>query len=614
MSVSLKNLHMQRIFGVISLAMLLCACTPSTLSKGPSTGHLQAASVPKVQGAIPQPVQQSVLLPKPRIIGKTETYSVVVNNVRVHDLLFALARDARLNVDIHPGLTGLVTLNAIDQTLPQLLTRIAKQVDMRFEMEGPNLVVMPDSPYLKNYKVDYVNLARDVTGTVSTSTQISTSSLTAGGGGAASTGNTSRIQIDNKSRNRFWETLEKNLKELLHETDKIFPEGSTETVTEQTAAQTTTGTGTPAPTSTAARVVSQMAQSLAGSPNPATLQNTGASVVKRMTFREAASVIANPEGGVITVRATARQHEKVQEFLDRVMSGARRQVLIEATIIEVTLSDGYQQGIEWSRLTSGTDYSISKPTLTTNVPSAVTPYVIKYRQINPLNLLTTVELLRAFGTVKVLSSPKLAVLNNQTATLKVSEDFVYFNVKQDVVPGNTNTNATVTTTTTPQSVSIGFFMSLTAQISDNGTVTLSVRPSISSIAELKQDPNPELARNNIKNLVPQIRMREIESMMRVESGDIAVLGGLMEDRLDNRDGRLPGFGDIPFLGEVFNTRSNSSAKSELVVLLRPTVIRDASIEGDFSSFRESLPNRDFFRNDQVYRPFSSPEQPPEPLQ
>jgi type II secretory pathway component GspD/PulD (secretin) len=85
------------------------------------------------------------------------------------------------------------------------------------------------------------------------------------------------------------------------------------------------------------------------------------------------------------------------------------------------------------------------------------------------------------------------VLNNQTATLKVSEDFVYFNVKQDTFPGGPNTNATVTTTTTPQSVSIGFFMSLTAQISDSGTVTLNVRPSISSIAELKQDPNPALA-------------------------------------------------------------------------------------------------------------------------
>ena len=109
-------------------------------------------------------------------------------------------------------------------------------------------------------------------------------------------------------------------------------------------------------------------------------------------------------------------------------------------------------------------------------------------------------------------------------------------------------------------------------------------------------------------------MREIESMMRVESGDIAVLGGLMEDRLDNRTGRLPGLGDIPFLGEVFNNRNNSSVKTELVVLLRPTVINDASIDGDYRSFRETLPNREFFKSDQVYRPFSLPERHPVPLQ
>ena len=610
------SLRILRLTGALLLPLLFGACTPTTLSNGPSAGHLQADSVAKPQGAIPQPVQQSVYLPKPRAIGKTETYSVVVNNVQVHDLLFALARDARLNVDVHPGLTGLVTLNAIDQTLPQLLSRIAKQVDMRFELDGPNLAVMPDAPYLKNYKVDYVNIARDVTATVSTNTQISTSSLATGSGGVAGSGNTSRIQIENKSRNRFWESLEKNLKDLLHETDKVFPEGSTETVTEQTASQSTTGTGTGAasPPSAAARVA-QAVQTLAGSPNPTTLQNSGATVVKRMTFREAASVIANPEGGVITVRATSRQHEKVQEFLDRVMSSARRQVLIEATIVEVTLSDGYQQGIEWSRLTQATDISITKPSLTTNVQNIVTPYVLKYDSKNPLGVLATVDLLRAFGTVKVLSSPKLSVLNNQTATLKVSEDFVYFSVKQDTSTlGGTQGGTLTATTTTPQSVSIGFFMSLTAQISDSGTVTLNVRPSISSIVELKQDPNPALAANNIKNLVPQIRMREIESMMRVESGDIAVLGGLMEDRLDNRTGRLPGLGDIPFLGEVFNNRNNSSVKTELVVLLRPTVINDASIDGDYRSFRETLPNREFFKSDQVYRPFSLPERHPVPLQ
>ena len=152
-----------RILIAILFALLLGACTPTTLSSGPSAGHLLSESVVSTPGSIPPPVQQSVMLPRPRPAGKTETYSVVVNNVPVHDLLFALARDAKLNVDIHPGITGEVTLNAIDQTLPQLLTRIAKQVDMRFELDGPNLAVMPDKRYLKNYKVNYVNMARTAT-------------------------------------------------------------------------------------------------------------------------------------------------------------------------------------------------------------------------------------------------------------------------------------------------------------------------------------------------------------------------------------------------------------------------------------------------------------------
>lgn len=595
---------MLRIVGATLTALLLTACAPSTLSGGPSAGHLRAENAIKTQGVIPQPVQQSVSLPRPKATGKTETYSVVVNNVKVQDLLFALARDAKLNVDIHPGITGTVSLNAIDQTLPQLLSRISKQVDMRFEIDGPNLAVMPDSPYLKSYQIDYVNMARDVTGTVSTNTQISTSALSTAGGGASGNGNTSRIQIENKSRNRFWESLEKNLKDLLYETDKIFPEGSTETVTEQTNALSTSGTGSNSPTVNAARG-SQVNQTLAGSPNPASIQNNGATVVKKMTFREAASVIASPESGVVTVRATSRQHEKVQEFIDRIMKSARRQVLIEATIVEVELSDGYQQGIDWKRLRAdGSEYSVTQPTLNTNVSNTVTPFVFKFlNNSNPLNLLTTVNLLQSFGSLKVLSSPKLTVLNNQTATLKVSEDFVYFNVKSDIAAGTLGTAATKAITTTPQSVSVGFFMSLTAQISDNDTVTLNVRPSISSISALKQDPNPDIPAS-VPNFVPQIRTREIESLMRIESGDIAVLGGLMEDRIDNNNGRVPGLGSIPLFGELLNRRSNASTKTELVIFLRPTVIKDSSISGDFNNFVGSMPDRNFFKTEKMFQPFS----------
>lgn len=598
---------MLRFVGASLTMLLMAACTPTTLNGGPSAEHLRKENVATSQGAIPAPVQNTVPLPRPKSTGRTETYSVVVNNVKVQDLLFALARDAKLNVDIHPGITGNVTLNAIDQTLPQLLARIAKQVDMRFELDGPNLAVMPDTPYLKNYTVDYINVARDVVGTVSTNTQISTGSV-AGTTNPTAGSNVSRIQIENKSKNRFWESLEKNLKDLLHETDKVFPEGSTETVMEQNTSQTTTGTGTASQTINATRGA-QINQTLAGSPNPAAMQNSGATVVRRMTFREAASVIASPESGVITVRATARQHEKVQEFIDRVVRSAKRQVLIEATIIEVSLADNYQQGIDWAKAETQTGFSLTRATNTATVGSSVSPFGLIYRNVSS-GLEVFVDMLRSFGTTKVLSSPKLTVLNNQTATLKVSEDFVYFNVKQDVVPGNTNTNATTTTTTTPQSVSIGFFMSLTAQIGEDGMVTLNVRPSISSIAALKQDPNPALT---VANEVPQIRTREIESMLRVQSGDVAVLGGLMEDRMENKSGRFPGLGDVPLFGEIFTTRNNASTKTELVVVLRPTVIKDASISGDFKQFGNALPDNGFFQTDKVYQPFSGPTDPQEQL-
>src|SRR5215510_7090040 len=154
----------------------------------PSAGHMQDPTAPGVSSAtIPPPVQAVPAPPKPRPTVRAETYSVVVNNVNVRELLFALARDAKVNVDIHPGITGAVTLNAIDQTLPQLLNRIAKQVDMRYEFDGPNLLVMPDSPYLRIYKIDYVNMERQTQGQVSVSSEI-VGQTTGGAGGGAGAG------------------------------------------------------------------------------------------------------------------------------------------------------------------------------------------------------------------------------------------------------------------------------------------------------------------------------------------------------------------------------------------------------------------------------------------
>lgn len=582
------------------VSLSLVACTAPS-PREPLKGHLNTDTPAPVAntGSIPAPVQQTLALPKPQASRKAETYSVVVNNVPVRDLLFALARDAKVNVDIHPGITGNVTLNAIDQTLPQLLTRIAKQVDMRFELDGPNLAVMPDSPFLKHYKVDYVNMARNVTGTVSTNTQIATGAPSSGGAQAPATGGTagniSNTRIDNTSRNQFWESLEKNIKDLLRETDKILPEGSSETVVEQTSAQTASGAAA-LPQGNGQRAAQAVANALQANPNPnSASQAAGSSIVRRNTFREAASVIINAESGVITVRATQRQHDRIQEFLDRVINSARRQVLIEATIVEVTLNDGYQQGINWTQLAGGGALNFIGDALTKNAAN------FSYTKGGNPDALVT--MLNTFGTTKVLSSPRLSVMNNQTALLKVVENYVYFNVKADTTT-TANVGTTTAYTTTPQSVSVGLVVSVTPQISDGDAVTLNVRPTITSVAREVQDPNPDLKKNAISNLVPVIRTREIESVMRVASGNIAILGGLMEDKIDYQTRRVPVLGQIPLAGELVNNRNNAAQKTELVIFLRPVVIKDASLDGDYAGMRGFLPGEAFFAQPNEAQPFN----------
>jgi general secretion pathway protein D len=579
------------------LSLLLAACAAPS-PREPLKGHISAENTPPPAstGAIPAPVQQSLALPKPQAVPKAETYSVVVNNVQVRDLLFALARDAKVNVDIHPGITGVVSLNAIDQTLPQLLTRIGKQVDMRFELDGPNLAVMPDSPFLKHYKVDYVNMARNVTSTVSANTQIATG-LPGTTGTSPSTGssagNISNTRIENASKNQFWESLEKNIKDILRETDKILPEGSSETVVEQTTTQNVTGAAA-LPQGSGQRAAQTIANALQTYPTPgSSSQAVGNTVVHRNTFREAASVIMNAESGVITVRATQRQHDRIQEFLDRVINSTRKQVLIEATIVEVVLNDGYEQGIDWTQLSSGGVVRILSRQINGTANLSYT------RGGNPTAL---ISMLQTFGTTKVLSSPRLSVLSNQTALLKVVENVVYFNVKSDITAATTVGGQPIKAfTTTPQTVMVGLVLAVTPQISDNDHVILNVRPTITSIGALIPDPNPELT---ISNLVPQIRTREIESIMRVASGNTAILGGLMEDKIDYQNQRVPVVGQFPIAGELLNNRNNLARKSELVIFLRPVVIKDASLDGDYRDLNGLLPDTRFFNQPNEAQPFN----------
>jgi general secretion pathway protein D len=551
-------------------AALLAGCGQAPIK--PASTHINAADSPRAEGEIPPPVRIAPVLPKPEPTARPETYSVVVNNVDVHDLLFALARDAKINVDIEPGLTGKVTLNAIDQTLPQLLTRISRQVDMRYELHGNDLVVMRDTPYLKVYRVDYVNLDRNATMKVAVSSQLTSG---AGSTAAAATGGSqtsSSSSLEMTSNNKFWETLVANIKDILRETDKVLPAG--------------------------AAPAAQQSPTAAGQQKPAAGAATQTPAAAPVTFREAASVIANPEAGVLSIRATSRQHAKIQQFLDQVLANAKRQVLIEATVAEVQLSNQYQRGIDWSKLRTGSaGFEITQSSANTPASVNTNAFVVGYALGN-YNFTSAVKLLESFGTVRVLSSPKISVLNNQAAVMRVTDDLVYFTLQ----PGTTTVSAAgggtvvapATFTTTPNVSPVGLIISVVPQISQSGAVLLDVRPTIRRKIGDVSDPNPALAAAGVSSLVPVIQTREMESVLRVQSGQIAVLGGLMQDSVSNTEDTVPGLNRIPGIGSLFEQRKDTNEKTELVIFLRATVVNEPSVDGDFRSFRSLLPDKNYF--------------------
>jgi len=488
------------IVALTGLASLLACSALVPPPPIPSTGHLRVEDNRQTQN-IPPVVDKVPLLPRPEPAPDLEKYTVVVNEVPVKELLFALARDAQVNVDIDPGIEGIVTLNAIDQTLPQILDRVARQADVRFETQGKTIIVSPDRPYLRTYRVDYVNLTRESKGTIDVATQIETTGMGDIGGGGGGGSNNSTSSITNTANNRFWLTLTRNVQALVGET--------------------AAGSGA----------------------GQADLPVT-------------ASVIPNPETGILTVRATSKQHAAVQAFLDKVLANAQRQVLVEATVVEVTLNDQYQQGIDWSVLQN--DGEVGEGfNLTQNLARAaggafaapaVSSFILDYinTDASGKTIDISVQLLRTFGDVKVLSSPKIMTLNNQTAVLKVVRNIVYFEVDVEpaIVLAGGDAAQQVAVDTTARTVPVGLVMTVTPQINENDAVTLNVRPTISTFVRNVPDPNPELL-SAIPNNVPEIQVQEMESVLQINNGQIAILGGLMQDTVRQDSNSIPLLSDIP---------------------------------------------------------------------
>jgi general secretion pathway protein D len=179
-------------------------------------------------------------------------------------------------------------------------------------------------------------------------------------------------------------------------------------------------------------------------------------------------------------------------------------------------------------------------------------------------------------------------INNQSALLKVVDNEVYFTTDVEAVPGQVNQNAAIAVDTNPHTVPVGLVMSVTPFIDENEVVTLNVRPTISRIIAFKKDPNPALAEAGSVSEIPIIQVREIESVLKIENGDTAVIGGLMQDQIEKNKTGIPILSSIPLLGALFSYQDDKYVKSELVIFIRPVVTKDASLTGDLKAYRKYL--------------------------
>ncbi len=531
---------MKQLLVILFLAVFLFGCAATKPPKQ-SEGHLTTKVEKPKSNKVPLPVGQAPFVPPPKPEKKQEVYTVVVNGVPVKELLFALARDAKMNVDIHPGITGEVTINAIKQTLIQILNRISEQVPIRYVVENENLVISPDLPFFRSYKINYVNMSRNSSSSVKVATEVATTGQ--GVSGAAGVGNTSKTAVTSETNNDFWKTLIRNVSKILGE------EGSDEKSSDKKS----------------------------GSSN---------------------KIIANPLSGILTVKASQQQHSELQSFLDQVMANSQRQVLIEATIVEVELSDRYQAGVDWQGIANrgATTVTAGSNTIGSNLSTAPNFLMSLVKETTNFNFSMGVSMLEAFGDVQVLSSPKIIAINNQTALLKVVDEKVYFEVSVEVEEDAETKKLTSTVNSKIRTVPVGMTMSVTPQINKNGTVTMNIRPTITRITRYVRDPGPQLQQsifNNssqaYENLIPEIQVREIESLLQVRDGQTVVLGGLMQNKENKNKSGVPFLSTLPFIGNLFRYQDDDFTKTELVIFLRPVVVHNADNSQELRRYRQYLP-------------------------
>mgnify|MGYP000544757570 CR=1 FL=1 len=471
----------------------------------------------------------SALLPEQKKTSSPESekernrFDVRAQEVPARQFFMSLVQKSPYNLTVHPDVGGTITLQLKDVTLPQVLDTVRSLYGYPYRRTAAGYQIMPAGVISRTFRVNYLDIQREG----SSQTQVRSGSVSQEGDNNNANSETS-TSIDTSSESDFWSSLQTTLTSILG------------------------GKG---------------------------------------------QVITQPHAGLVVVKATPRKMERVEKYLQSMQESIQKQVVLEAKIIEVRLSEGHRTGIDWSGLLAGSDNPwgvISQTGGGTAVSDGTTPSGgnevdlgpdnpdlstgraaqafggVFSAAVNINNFTAFIELLKQQGDVNVLSSPRVATMNNQKAVIKVGSDQFYVtDVSTEQNTGDVDEDTQVSDVTLDPFFS-GIALDVTPFISPGNKVTMHIHPSVSDVNEVNK--SLQLAGDQISLPLAQSDIRESDSIVKAENGQVVIIGGLMKTKTTTDRASVPVLGDLPLLGYAFRQEKKSQIKTELVILLRPKVI------------------------------------------
>jgi MSHA biogenesis protein MshL len=584
------------------LALSLTGCESKLFKQDAVQGQVESELSQAAQGrakpAPPEAVSQALLPPLTVEMPKGSKpleprFDLVVNHAPANQVFMALVSGTRYSMLVHPDIEGTISVNLKDVTLHEALGAIRELYGYEYKTQGTRIYIEPVTLQTRLFQVNYLAGRR------------------------------------------------------LGRSDVRVTSGSIQTPSFSAPSQPPGATGaaalTPAPVAPGAGGAPQSIESsrITTTSNNDFWAEINDSIVSIIGKEGGRSVVVNPTAGVILVRAMPGELRSVEQYLKAMSLVVERQVMLEAKIIEVTLSDQFSTGINWASfrnfgsafygnigagvLSPGTTLSTTgvlssftargpdgSPLAGSDLAAALTPNSALVSGLNvPGSVLglalqtgsftTLLTFLESQGTVHVLSSPRIATLNNQKAVIKVGTD-EFFVTNISTTSSSFGTSTTVSPTITVAPFFSGIALDVTPQISDDDQITLHVHPSVSLVTDKTKTLNLG-ALGTFTLPLASSNINESDTIVRVQDGTIAAIGGLMKQQQNNINSGVPGTSDSPVLGSIFGSRNRQLNKSELVILLKTTVIKG---EGAWLQQAQEINER--MQNMQRPKP---PAQPPE---